>query len=511
MNAECRVQSAEGRRGASPGSRARRRTSIQLVAPLLPVLLLGAVSPATAQRVADHPRVQQSLELVKVWLEAQRDYQQIPGLSAAIVLDQDVIWSGGVGYAHPVQKTPAMPSTIYSICSISKLFTSVAVMQLRDQGKVRLDDPVAKHLPWLSRLKRLKPEAGEITVEGLLTHASGLPRESNHPYWSAPDFRFPTRDEIIEGLQNQESLYPAETYFQYSNLGLTLAGEVVAAASGMSYDQYVRQHILQPLGLTSTTPEMPQAEQGKRLATGHSAIDRAGKRSVMPFFQARGIAPAAGYASTVEDLSKFASWQFRVLAGKTDDVLRQASLREMQRVHWVDPDFETTWGLGFSVWRTGNKTFVGHGGSCPGYRTQLLLKPDEKIATIFAANAMVNSGMYAQEMYDIMAPALTRAAKDSSAKPADTTLRAYTGNYSTQPWGSEVAVIVWEDGLAAVNLPTNDPLNGMTKLKKVGEHTFRRIRDDNELGETVRFEMGPDGKAVRYIQHGNRYPRIAGR
>jgi CubicO group peptidase (beta-lactamase class C family) len=230
----------------------------------------------------------------------------------------------------------------------------------------------------------------------------------------------------------------------------------------------------------------------------------------MGFFQARGIAPAAGYASTVEDLAKFASWQFRVLAGKTDDVLRQASLREMQRVHWVDPDFETTRGLGFSVWRTGNKTFVGHGGSCPGYRTQLLLKPDEKIATIFAANAMVNSGMYAQEVYDIMAPALTRAVKDSSAKPADTTLRAYTGTYSTQPWGSEVAVIVWEDGLAAVNLPTNDPLNAMTRLKKVGEHTFRRVRRDDELGEMIRFEMGPDGKAVRYVQHGNTYPRVAG-
>ena len=111
MSAECRVQIAEGRRGAALAARAPRRTSIQLVAPLLPVLLLGAVSPATAQRVADHPRVQQSLELVRVWLEAQRDYQQIPGLSAAIVLDQDVIWSGGMGYAHPEQKTPAEPST----------------------------------------------------------------------------------------------------------------------------------------------------------------------------------------------------------------------------------------------------------------------------------------------------------------------------------------------------------------------------------------------------------------
>ena len=473
-------------------------------------LLIGVmlVQPLQGQKPAEHPRVKQALELARVWLDAQRAYNDIPGLSAAIVLDQDVIWSGALGMADVERGTPATTSTIYSICSISKLFTSVALMQLRDQGKVRLDDPVGKHLPWFSSLKRLKPEAGEITVEGILTHASGLPRETDHPYWSAPDFAFPTRQQVIEGLSHQEALYPAETYFQYSNLGLTLAGEIVSAASGMPYDAYVRKHILEPLGLTSTTPEMPEAEKGRRLATGYSSLDRKGKRTPMPFYLAKGIAPAAGYASTVEDLARFASWQFRVLAGGSQEVLRQSTLREMQRVHWMDPDFETTWGLGFSIWRNNNHTFVGHGGSCPGYRTQLLLKPDEKIATVFASNAMVNSGLYAQELYDIVAPALTQATKGTAAKPTDTTLYAYSGTYSAQPWGSETAVVVWEEGLAMVSLPTNDPMNALTKLKKTGEHTFRRIRRDTELGEAITFEMGPDGRAVRYVQHGNRYPRV---
>jgi CubicO group peptidase (beta-lactamase class C family) len=461
-----------------------------------------------AQKVADHPRVKQSLQLAAVWLDAMRAYNQVPGLSAAIVHDQDVIWSGALGVSDLERKTPATTSTIYSICSISKLFTSVALMQLRDQGKVRLDDPVSKHLAWFTALKRQKPEAGEITVEGLLTHASGLPRESNHPYWSAPDFPFPTREQIIEGLKSQEALYPAETYWQYSNLGITLAGEIVSAASGMPYGDYVRRHILEPLGLSRTSPEMPEAERGRSLATGYSSLDRDGKRSPTPFFQARGIAPAAGYASTVEDLAKFASWQFRVLSGKSQDILRQATLREMQRVHWVDPDFETTWGLGFAVWRNSNRTFVGHGGSCPGYRSQLLLRPEEKIATVVAANAMINTSLYAQELYDIVAPALNQAAKGTAAKPADSTLSAYTGTYSAQPWGSETAIVAWEDGLAMVGLPNNDPVGSLTKLRKTGEHTFRRIRRDDELAETVTFEMGPDGKAVRYVQHGNRYPRL---
>ncbi len=465
-------------------------------------VLLFVLAPGLA--AAQNPRVAQALDLVKTWLDAQRAYQQIPGLSAAIVRDQDVIWSGGFGVTDLEKKTPATASTIYSICSISKLFTSVAVLQLRDAGQLRLDDPVSKHLPWFSSLKRLKPEAGEITVEGLLTHASGLPRESDHPYWTGPEFPFPTRDQIISGLSHQESLYPAETYFQYSNLGITLAGEIVSAASGRPYADYVRERVLTPLGLTSTTSEMPEAERGRRLATGYSALTRSGVRNKVPFFQARGIAPAAGFASTVEDLARFASWQFKVLAGGSSDVMRLATLREMHRVHWVDPEFETTWGLGFAVAREDGKTFVGHGGSCPGYRSQLTLRPVDKIAVAVAANAMVDAGGFAQTIYDIVAPVL--AAKAPASPDPD--LSAYVGTYTTQPWGGESAIIAWEDGLADLGLPNMAPVSGLTKLRKTGDHTFRRVRRDGELAETIVFEMGGDGKATALVWGVNRRTRI---
>ena len=95
-------------------------------------------------------RVVSALELARTWLEAQRAYDQIPGVSAAIVVDQQVLWSGGFGQADLASGRAASADTIYSICSISKLFTSVAVMQQRDAGKLRLDDPVAQHLPWFT-------------------------------------------------------------------------------------------------------------------------------------------------------------------------------------------------------------------------------------------------------------------------------------------------------------------------------------------------------------------------
>ncbi|HSF99751.1 MAG TPA: serine hydrolase, partial [Vicinamibacterales bacterium] len=327
---------------------------------------------------------------------------------------------------------------------------------------------------------------------------------------SAPDFRFPTHDEIVARLGEQAELYPAQTYYQYSNLGLTLVGEIVAAVSGQPYDEYVRGRILTPLGLTSTWPEIPAELHGTRMAVGHTALTREGTRQPVPVFQGRGIAPAMAFASTVEDLGRFASWQFRVLHHGAKEVLGRNTLREMHRVHWVEPDWETTRGLGFSVYRVGEKTFVGHGGSCPGYRSNLQIEPDERIATVFAAAANgVDAGAFTQRAYDVMAPALEAAADtahEATAMPP--AFAAYVGAYSELPWGGETAVIPWKGSLALLPLPTDDPIEALTELKHTGDHTFRRVRRDGELGEDIRFDVGPDGRAVRMWQHSNFGPRV---
>jgi CubicO group peptidase (beta-lactamase class C family) len=481
-----------------------RLRRLVLVSCLVSARALAADAPSPAV----DPRVAAALELARTWLEAQRAYQQIPGVSAAVVHDQEVLWSGGFGLADVTAGRPADAETIYSICSISKLFTSLAVMQLRDAGRLRLDDPIDRHLPWF-RLARTEGE-GEVTLEGLLTHASGLPRESDFPYWSAPDFPFPTREQVVERIRSQAALYAPESHYQYSNLGITLAGECVAAASAAAYGDYVRKSLLEPLGLGSTTPEMPEEERGRRLATGHSGLGRDGRRHPVPFFQARGIAPAAGFASTAADLARFAAWQFRLLARGGNEVLKATTLREMHRIHWVEPDYETTWGLGFSAWRRDNKNFVGHGGSCPGFRSHLLLMPDEKLATVFLANAQgVEANQFSQRLYEIVAPAVRAAVKEpGKAKAPDAGLRRYAGAYGIGPWGGEIAVLPWEDGLALLGLPTMDPMKDLTRLKKTGEHTFRRVRKDDRLGEEVVFEMGPDGRAVRFKRHSNYYARV---
>ena len=127
---------------------------------------------------------------------------------------------------------------------------------------------------------------------------------------------------------------------------------------------------------------------------------------------------------------------------------------------------------------------------------------------IFLSNAHeAASEGFAQCLYDIVAPAIKDAVKNpSAAKKPDPKLNRYLGGYSA--WNGELAVLLWGDGLGVMDLPTMNPVKSIVKLKKTGEHAFRRVREDEELGEEVVFEMGRDGRAARLKWHSNYYPRV---
>ncbi|HJO03274.1 MAG TPA: serine hydrolase domain-containing protein [Acidobacteriota bacterium] len=454
-----------------------------------------------------------ALELLQVWIDAQLAYEQLPGISVAVVHDQDLLWSRGFGYSDVEARAPVSPQTIFSICSVSKLFTSIAVMQLRDAGMLNLDDPVEKHLPWFD-IEQTYADVPPATVRSLLTHTSGLPRESPFPYWTDPTFPFPTREAMMERVGSQHTLYPTDRYYQYSNFGMSLLGEIVGAASGMPYDSYIRQRILEPLGMADTTTDIPVHLAGGRLATGYSPLDRSGQRHELASFQTRAIAPAAGYASTVEDLARFVSWQFSLLGSawgeiatsRAASILHPNTLREMQRVHRVDPELSagegSRWGLGFGIYAEDDQQYVGHGGACPGYRTSLRLQPDTKVATIAMINAeglRASPSRITRRAHQIVGTAIAEATESpGEASIPDPGLRRYTGLYSTVAWG-EAAIVIHGGQLAHVYLPTADPLGGLTKLQKTGEHRFRRVRDDGELGEEWLFELENDAVVRMWV------------
>ena len=493
---------------STPVSRSLVVLTLGILAAVRPCLGLGEEKSATD--------LSEAFRLIDMWLGAQRDYDRLPGLSVGVVRDQELLWSKGYGLADTEREVQAGAGTIYSICSISKLFTAIAVMQLRDAGKLRLDDAVADVLPWFN-LRIRHEDSGPITIRSLLTHSSGLPRESAQPYWTGPEeFPFPTVDELKATLGKQETLYPASTYFQYSNLGLTLLGEIVAEVAGVPYQEYVEKRILTPLRLADTRTYLPESLWRGRLATGYSALSRDGRRRMLELFQARGITAAAGYSSTVEDLARFASWQFRLLERGGEEILKASTLREMHRVHWMDPDWKTAWGLGFSVRELDGRSIVGHGGSCPGYRTALELDLARKLACIVMINAQgTNPTLYTKGIRDILKKAGAGAgrteaeasspAKDTEEKadgdPVD--LEPFAGLYDAQPWWGEMAVAPWQGKLVLFSLPSKNPAEHLTFLQWIEGDTFRRVRDDDQLGETVRFERDAAGKVSRMWRHSN--------
>jgi len=444
----------------------------------------------------------EAFQLVEVWLEAQKDFDQLPGLTAIVVEDQEVLWSGAFGMANKEKGLETKKNTICSICSISKLFTSVAIMKLYDEGKIRLDDKVSDHLSAYD-LKQQYPESGPITIRSLLTHSSGLPREAGYPYWTGPDFPFPSKEEINSKLKDQETLYPASTYFQYSNLGLTLLGEIVAEISGMPYEDYVKQNILIPLGLSNTRSTLPENLYGEELAIGYSAINREGNRNKVKLFQANGIAPAAGFSSTVEDLGKFASWQFRLRDSSLVEILKPSTLKNMQRVHWTNPDWSTTWGLGFSVYKgSDGDTWIGHGGSCPGYRSTLQINLKTKRAFSVMINASgTNPNKYGKGINAIMNK-MESTKKDLDSEASEK-LKEYAGYYDSSPWWGETYISTFNGKLVSLGLPSEEPAASMTFYKHVDGDIFRRVRKDKTLGETLTFLRDQDGKIIKIERHGN--------
>lgn len=466
------------------------------------VLLLLFVQKSFSQpQIIDY---KDALRLINSWIEAQRDYADIPSISVAIVKDQETIWLKAFGMANNDGKVPSSTNTLYSICSISKLFTSVAIMQLYDAGKLRLDDNIETILPNYN-LKQQYKESGPVTIRSLLTHSSGLPRESDYPYWTGPDFPFPSKEQMNLKLGEQQTLYPSSTIFQYSNLGMSLLGEVVEKISGQPYDKYVEDNILKPLKLASTHPYIPKEEWGKKMAIGYGATKREGPRDKVNLFDAKGIKAAAGFTSNVEDLARFASWQFRLLNNGGAEILKSSTLKEMHRVQWVDPDFRTFWGLGFAIAQLDGTTMIGHGGSCPGYRTTFQLDPKEKMGYIVMINAGGESpDLFAKEIREI----ISKIPKGKTDAKNNVNLEQYSGTYTSQPWGSEKIIMPWYGDLVMLNLPSENPDEGMTVLQHVSGDTFKRVRRDKTLGEEIKFERDSSGKVLRVLQHSNYSNRI---
>ncbi len=457
----------------------------------LAALLLA--TPLHADELAEHSRVADALTLLELWIEEQRDYREIPGLAIGIVHDQELIWAKGFGVSDLGTEETVGPRTVFRIGSITKLFTATAILYLRDAGKLRLDDPVSAHLPWFTVRGSFEGEP-EITVRHLLTHTSGLPREAAFPYWTTHDF--PTSEQVREALPRQDAIYAPASKYKYSNLGIALLGEIVAAVSGEPWADYLETNVFRPLGMSSTSAQ-PGDDLRGRMTTAYLRRTGDGDRRIADYYETRGIAPAANIVSTTLDLARFASLQFRdVPQAGGAHVLRGSTLREMHRPHWIRDGWNSALGLGFRISRRQGKTIVGHGGWVAGHRSHLLLVPSEKVAVIVMTNADdASPSLFSYRAFDVVGPAIAEAtAPEPKEKVADPAWQRFLGEY-TDPWGWEYKVMLHGNELVFYEHnypPEDDPGNGITRLEPVAENTFR-MSD----GELVVFELNENGEVER--------------
>jgi CubicO group peptidase (beta-lactamase class C family) len=480
-----------------------------LVATLLLSTTIGITSASAVKEDVD---VQAAIKLADAWVENRLDYDNVPGGSIAVVKDQEVVWSKGFGYARLEGNVKATADTTYSICSVSKLFTSIGAMQLRDQGKLSLDAPIADLLEWYD-LPAHDAAEEPVTLRNILSHVSGLPREAVTSYWSNIDF--PTQQQIRDGLKTQSAYYRPYDNFQYSNLGLTLVGEAVAAASGEDFHTYIKNNVLRPLEMNSTTTELPIAEHGKSFAAGYTLGNKKGKRDEVEPYTTNGIAPAAGFASSVNDLAKFASWQFRLQEQGGEEVLKATTLREMQRVHWTTPDSPgAVWGLGFAMSKVDGKTFIGHGGYCPGYRTAFLTRPQDKLAIIMMVNVNdVSPSSLASGVAGIVSSAINGAKTDAADDDSKTAEKAtdysrYEGTYGRDDFPYATKIVATSKGISMLGLFTDSPSGSVQRAKHISDHTFKRLgRDDKELYEIV-FDVDDKGNIKGVWIHGQYAARL---
>ena len=444
--------------------------------------------------VASDPDVLGAERLFSAWMEGQIAYRGLPGIVVGVVSDQELVWAKGFGFADVNAKLPMTPTTKFRMASHSKLFTAIGIMQLREDGKLRLDDPVVKYLTWF-KAKPAGDDDGPITIEQLLSHSSGLQREAGD-HWTS--FEFPTADELRLLYADRQAAFAPSVRWKYSNLAYAVAGMIIEQVSGERWSDYVDRNIFKPLGMLDSSVDKNVPE----LAVPYGRRMPDGSREVLPFVDARGMAAATGVTSTLDDMAKFVSAQFRKGPRGGSQIVSTGSLREMHRVRSVEENWTSGTGLGFDISRIKDRTWIGHGGGYPGNTTQTLIQLDDKVGVIVLTNTNdSNPSDIARQLIATVGQAVATASASKPATRWDPTWARFAGLYRGRGGDSNVVLLNQKLVIVTPNAPNID--NPIT-LEPLGEGRFRFVAPTGggAVGEVVRF-VEQTGRPTRmYIGDG---------
>jgi CubicO group peptidase (beta-lactamase class C family) len=383
--------------------------------------------------------------------------EHIPGAAWGIVVDGKLVHAGTTGVRDIATKSPVTADTVFRIASMTKSFTAMAIMKLRDEGKLSLDDPAERYVPELKGLRYPTSDSPRITVRHLLSHAEGFPEDNP---WGDQQLAA-TEDEFTAMLRRGIPFSnPPGLAYEYSNYGFAILGRIVQNVSKMPYRQYIATHILQPLKLTSTTLE-PTSVPADRLAHGYRWEDEQWKEE--PQLRDGAFGAMGGMLTSLNDLARYvsayvAAWPPR--DGEETGPVSRASLREMQQVWRWRPATVTRapsgtiqlnaggYGYGLGISQTCDLGHVvAHSGGLPGFGSQMRWLPEYGVALIAMGNRTYTGwgGVFNQALEILQK---TGALKPRMAEPSAALVKAKTDvSRLVMQWDDALA-----DEIAAVNL-----------------------------------------------------------
>ena len=385
---------------------------------------------------------------------AQRN--RVPGIAYGVLIDGRLVHRGTVGTRDRANNAPVQSSTVFRIASMTKSFTALAILKLRDEGRLSLDDPAEKYIPELASLVYPTTDSPRITIRHLLTHSEGLPEDNP---WG--DQQLGMSEEQFTAILKTGipfSNAPGIAY-EYSNYGFAILGRIVSRVSGQTYPDYITTAILKPLGMSATTLE-PGSVSADALAHGYRWEDNTHKEE--PQLPDGAFGSMGGMLTSLEDLGRYVgflmqAWPAR--SGPDPGPVSRASLREMQQMSRARPATASSTASGVSLSASGYgyglrirqtcdyRHIVSHSGGLPGFGSQMRWLSDEGVAFIAMGNLTYTAwdGIFDQATSILAATgALTRRQPEPSA--ALLQAKADVSRLVNQ-WDDDLA-----DSLAAMNL-----------------------------------------------------------
>ena len=362
------------------------------------IVLAGIFTASIANSAERSELFHSRTGLFEAWMENLTRTFDLPGVSVGVVHGQELVYAKTFGYSDIRKKVRATDQTLYSVASLSKLFTAIGLMQLIEERQIELDDAAVQYIPELFQLQSSKTDIELITIRSILRHTTGLPINNNYLLTSAsPVIKDLTQ--ILEGLSEQKLIHPPNSRFHYSNLAMSLGGIIIARVAQKDYSQYIKDTIFTPLRMNASSFDIPLRNGA---AIGYSRNTANGRNNTSRWDMGKAIGiPAAGLKTNIQDLSRFVAWHFATLTGDPTEILDRDTLEYMQQIHWAQlsivlpkliqsgitqlSDAFDIGGNGLGYSRTGK--FVRHSGGIDGFSAELLMDNENQIGVIVLANS----------------------------------------------------------------------------------------------------------------------------